>query len=585
MALDGIFLHDLSIELAKKIIGSRVDRINQTQKTELIFSLRTRDDRFKLLVSASSNSPRLNITDEKIENPPKPPMFCMLMRKHLQGAVIEEINQVGLDRILMINFIAVSELGEHVMKTLVVEIMAQYSNIILLNGDGKIIDSIKRVDETKSSVRQILPGLKYELPPRPDKINLENSTAENAADKICISQRPLSKAILDTLEGVSPLVAREIQSRCVPDDISASELNVREKEKLLFELDILKNNIKKGKSASLMILDENGKPKDFSYMFITMYASVYRMKAYVDMSSLLDDFYSERERISRTKAKAEDLFRTVDSLIEHYSRKLDYRLGDLEKCGEKDEKKKYAELINANLYALKKGTGVYKVEDWYDDGKIIEIPARPDKTPAENSRIYFKEYRKLKTAEMKLTELISSSKEDIEYLKTVKDELMRSETEAEIAEIRQELTDGGYIKQSQKNGKNQNYKKNTKKLPPLKFKSPSGFDVLVGRNNIQNDRLSLKMSEKSDYWFHVQKAPGSHVILSLNGNEPDEKDMEYAARVAVYFSSERESPSAEVDYTKVKNLKKPNGAKPGFVIYHEYSSVLEKPLKPDDYDE
>ena len=576
MALDGIFLHLLSEELKEVLIGSKVDKIHQTQKTELVFTLRTRSGAYRLLMSASGNAPRLHLTTQQIENPPKPPMLCMLLRKHLGGATLLDIQQEGLDRILKLVFSSVNELGDRVTRTLVIEIMAQYSNIILLDENDVIIDAVKRVDNTKSSVREVLPSLRYELPPGQNKLSIIDDTPEDILSAITTKNTKLNNAILSSMEGMSPVLCREIAFRTAGIDAVADELTENQKIKLAFELEILKNTVLNRTLSPNAVADTDGKLLDFSFVPITQYGTAAQYLSYESLSETLERFYFERERLARTKSKAEDLFKNINNLIERLSKKISNQMAELEECKDREEKKIFAELINANLYRLGKGSTVYELENYYDDYKTVAIPVKPELTPTENAQRYYKEYRKLRTAEEMLTKLIAEGREELVYLRTVLDELSRAETEREISEIRQELSDGGFVKQ-----KNQGKIKRSQPMPPLEFNAPDGFKVYVGRNNIQNDKLSLKTAMKSDLWFHIQKAPGSHVILSLDGREPTEKAMEYAAKVAAYYSSGREAGAVEVDYTEVRNLKKPVGAKPGFVIYHVYNSVLVKPEIPE----
>ncbi len=576
MALDGIFLHLLSEELREVLIGSKVDKIHQTQKVELVFTMRTRSGAYRLLMSASGNAPRLHLTTQQIENPPKPPMLCMLLRKHLGGATLVDIQQEGLDRILKLVFSSVNELGDRVTRTLVIEIMAQYSNIILLDENGVIIDAVKRVDNTKSSVREVLPGLPYELPPKQNKLSIIDDTPEDILTAITSKNTKLNNAILSSMEGMSPVLCREIAFRTAGIDAVADELTDNQKVKLAFEFEMLKNTVIHRTVSPNAVADADGKLLDFSFVPITQYGSAAQYISYESLSETLERFYFERERLARTKSKAEDLFKNINNLIERLAKKISNQMAELEECKDREEKKIFAELINANLYRLNKGSTVYELENYYDDYKTVKIPVKPELTPTENAQRYYKEYRKLRTAEEMLTKLISEGREELVYLRTVLDELSRAETEREISEIRQELSDGGFVKQ-----KNQGKIKRSQPMPPLEFDAPDGFKVYVGRNNIQNDKLSLKTAMKSDLWFHIQKAPGSHVILALEGREPTEKAMEFAAKVAAYYSSGREAGAVEVDYTEVRNLKKPVGAKPGFVIYHVYNSVLVKPEIPE----
>ena len=560
MALDGIFIHLLIRELNEKLSGARVEKLYQPGKTDLIFKLKNRGESYSLLVSASGSSPRICLTERPPENPDKPPMLCMLMRKHLLSAVLTEIRQEGTDRIIYLDFDATNELGDRVKRTLVLEIMAQYSNIILLDESRKIIDSVKRVDLLKSSVRQILPGLFYTLPPQQNKPSILTADISEIAKKIENSDGNMPSAILKNIEGVSPLTAREIAERA---DASG----------LIFVLTELSEMLKTGKTQPVILLDNDDKPFDFSFMAIKQYGDTAKNKVCNSLSAVLDDFYYEKERLIRTKTRAEDLFRLVNSLIERTSRKINSQLSELDIARDRETKRIYAELIQANLYKFGQnalGSKIIELEDYYNNCEMVKIPVREDLSAAANAQKYFKEYRKLQTAEKVLTERIQHEKDDLDYLHSVLDELTRSDTEKEFAAIREELSETGFAKR-------QISVKNTKKsvaLPPLEFTSPNNFKVFVGRNNIQNDKLTHKIAGKNDIWFHTQKIHGSHTILFTENREPEPIDMEFAAKLAVEHSSAKGSKLIPVDYTLVKNIKKPAGGKPGFVIYHVYKTII-----------
>ncbi len=577
MGIDGIFLHFMKNELSAFAIGAKVDKISLPTKYELLLTLRTRTESRKLFISVGGNSPRINFTDFSPENPMTPPMICMLLRKQLSGAVIRNIRQIGLDRILMIDFDASNEIGDRVQRTLVIEIMAQYSNCILLNEDGIIIDALKRIDSSKSSFRTILPQSRYALPPQQDKLCLLDCDAKTCAERVLsYNGKKLSSAILSGIAGISPLISKEIAYRVTLGDAEVSDITEIMKERLCHELDFVKNLMTDNKCSPCFITDENGSIIDFSYMPLTMYDNSAHTVFVENLSNVLDKCYFEREKLQRAKIKADDLFRTVDSLIERTSKKINVQTQELSACADLETKRIYAELINANLYSLQKGYDFYEVQNYYDDYKTIKIPVLPHLTPSANSQRYYKEYRKAQTAKRMLTELISKAGEDLNYLSTVRDELSRAVTEAELSEIRTELSSAGFLK-SKTGTKN----KKNKPLPILEFDAPDGFKVYVGRNNLQNDFLSFKKASKNDIWFHVQKAPGSHVILSLEGREPTTKAMEFAAGVAAFYSSVRDRGMVEVDYTIVRNLKKPPASNPGFVIYHIYNTIYIKALNPE----
>ncbi len=573
MALDGIFLSKIKDELTEKAVGLRVDRVNQPTRDEIILNLRGKGCNYRLLFCVRADSPRVHFSSHPIDNPPVPPMFCMLMRKHLTGALIKAVRQQEMDRILFVDFDATNEIGDRVELTLCIEIMGKYSNLILISGD-KVVDAIKRVDITTSSVRQILPGIEYKLPPSQGKINIEAESTESIAERI-LSQRDklLSSAVISSLQGVSPVVSREIAYRVSFDDAHVSELTKEQAELLKSELQFIKANLHSS-DRFYMLTEENGKPKDLSHYEIRQYEGSLKVKIYDSPSELLDDFYYERDRINRINHRGHELIKLINNLIERTARKLAVQSEELKKCKEKESLRLYGELILANLYRLKKGTDFYEVENYYEDGKLIRIPCNPALSPTENQKKYYKDYRKAQTAEKMLEKLIEDGKNEIIYLESVLDELSRADTDSEISLVRQELAQGGYIKNIK--GKKQ---KPPKELPPLEFRSRDGFRILVGRNNVQNEKLSLKTAMKSDMWFHTQKIPGSHVVILGEGRDISDEAIEDAAVIAAYYSKARESSLVPVDYTRVKALKKPNGGKTGMVIYHEYYTIIVNPDK------
>ncbi len=574
MALDGIFLHFLIEELEKTVVGSRVEKLHQTAKDELVLYLRSRSGAYKLLLSANANSPRLNLTGHAPENPKKPTMLCMLFRKHLQGAVITGLEQTGLDRCVKMIFDGTNEIGDRVRLFIYLEIMAKHSNIILTDGEGRIIDSVKRVDALQSSVRQVLPGLEYVLPPQQDKIDIRTEDIEDICNKILLNKnKKVSAAILSVVQGTSPLLCRELSHRCCSGDPGVEELNDLEKTGLKKSLEFLKNTLVNASIRPVMLKCEDGKPYEFCFIDVTQYGSLYSKKNYDSLSLLLDDFYYEKDRLDRTRQRAADLIRTLNSATVRIAKKLSARQAEFERCGDKEALRINAELINANLHRLEKGSYYYDLENYYDNNNILRIKADPALSPKENAQKYYKEYKKAKTAEQLLVELIDAGEQELQYLETVSDALSRTDTQLEISEIREELAQQGFIKSRSKNGE----AKKNKPLPPLRYISSDGFTIYVGRNNVQNDKLSLKTARGGDLWLHTQKIPGSHVIISAENREIPDSTIEQAAVIAAYHSRARQSALVPVDYTPAKNLKKPNGAKPGKVIYHIYNTVIVNP--------
>ena len=551
MALDGIFLHHLKNEIEAFAIDSRVDKIHQPSRDEIVITLRSRVGSRKLLLSCNADTARIHFTDYPPENPAKPPMFCLLLRKRLTGAWITSLYQDNLERILKINFSGTDELGDKTSYTLVVEIMGKYSNIIFIDKNNKIIDSMKRIDESKSHIREVLPGVTYVSPPPQDKLNIFTDDLNEIKDKIYSDTRGIYKGAMETLKGVSPIVCRELENGLTVDELKASAQN----------------------PAPCAVITDS--PKDYSFMNITQYGSVAQIRHFDTFSQLLDFFYYEKVRLMRIKARSSQLFKTLSTLQERAVRKALNRELELDACKDKETYKLYGDLIASNQYRLQKGSPYYDLENYYDNNNIVRIPADVTLTPSQNSQKYYKEYRKKQVAESKLIDFINEANAEAKYLDTVIDSLSRAQTDSEISEIKTELASQGYIKNSR------DKKKNTKALKPMRFKTRDGFTVYVGRNNLMNDKLTLKTAKNYDTWFHTQDTPGSHIICETSGKEITDTAIHDCAVIAAYFSKARESSNVAVDYTLVKNIKKPNGAKPGFVIYNTYNTEYATPTRQE----
>lgn len=585
MSLDGVFLRAIKYELKHCLVGAKVDKLYQPSAEELVLSLRTRaNGGKKLLLCTRANSPRVHLTEVQYENPPVPPMLCMLLRKRLGGATLIDVRQSGSDRILFIDFSATNEMGDKEKLTIVIEIMAQYSNVILIDENNKIIDALKRVDYTKSSVRLVLPGVNYELPPSQEKLDIfENEVATVVSAVKEKQSKMLSSALLSSVMGISPVVAREIALQTLGGDKTVAEMDVKDLARLVDVLRDIKSRYESGSEEFYLLKDEDDKPFDFSFMPIAQYGTSATCEAYATSGELLDEYYSRRDSMERMAHRTSDLRRLLINTKERIARKTDNQRIELSACADRETLRINAELINANLYKLEKGVEFYELENYYDDNKTVKVPVSPALSPAQNSQKYFKEYKKTYTAEKKLTEQLENGIEELAYIDTVIDALSRVETERDIAVIREELYDGGYIKQKQKekvrkNGKKVSPKK-TQALPPIEYTTTDGYRVFVGRNNIQNDKLSLKTAQKLDMWLHTKDFPGSHVIIENKGGEISDLAIEEAAIIAAVNSTAKDAAKVPVNYTLAKNLKKPTGAKPGKVIYHEYYTIY---ISPDE---
>ncbi|MDD5952395.1 MAG: NFACT RNA binding domain-containing protein [Oscillospiraceae bacterium] len=582
MALDGIFLRHLRQEIEETAQNAKVDKIYQPNREELVLSLRTRYETYKLLLSARANSARVHFTTESIENPKQPPMLCMLLRKRLTSAKLVKVRQNELERVLFLDFDVYNELGDLVRLTLVIEIMGRYSNVIFLDGNGVILDALKRVDEDMSSERLVLPGLPYRSPPPQHKLSLLETAPEQVLHIMeeSAKQRSLSNQLLDTLQGVSPVVCRELESRvCGAVPTTVPLLSAPQRQVLL---SLLKDLADKAKEVSgtpfLAVNVTTGKPLDFSFLPITQYGALGQCREEPSFSALLDDFYQERDRLERMKVKTQGLHRVLTTASERLSRKVNLQQGELRQCTQREQLKICGDLINANLYRLKKGDTLVSLCNFYEpEQPMVAVKLNPLLTPSQNAQKYYKEYRKAKTAEEKLQEQIAMAQEELQYLDTVQEELSRASTEQELSEIRQELLEQGYIRQTKQ-------KKQKGKIPaasaPMEFSSSDGFRILVGRNNRQNDRLTMKMANNNDLWLHVKDHPGSHTVIVSDHKAISETAILEAAQIAAYFSRCRESSQVPVDYTEVRHVSKPNGAKPGMVIYTHQKTVYVTPKQP-----
>ncbi len=572
MALDGIFLRHIKNEIETQALGSRVAQIYQPNRDELVFALRTFDGNKKLLLSARANSPRVNFCESTPENPAQPPMFCMLLRKRLGGGKLAAVRQMECDRVIFFDFECVNELGDTDMLTVVCEIMGMYSNIIIVNSDGVIIDSLKRVDLTMSSRRLVLPNIKYELPQPQDKLNILSYSPEETADRIINldSEMPLNKALIKAIQGVSPIVCRELEYR-ICEGVTNRLVGVLY-EKLIIELKKLKNITENCSGRPCIVYRDDGKPMDFCFMPIEQYAEFARIEYYDSISKLLDDFYGERDSQERMRVKSQGLTKLLSNTCERIARKISKQQAELSQCENRERLRICGDLLQANLYRIERGAPFADVENYYDEnGAILRIKLNPAISPAANAQKYYKDYQKAKNAELVLNEQIKKGKSELEYVESVLDTVNRAETEKDLAQIREELTEQGYLHRAK--GK----QRQLSQLPPLEFTSSDGFKILVGRNNRQNDKLTLKTASKNDMWLHTKDIHGSHTIIISDGREISDTAVCEAARLAAYHSKARNSSQVPVDYTLVRNVSKPSGAKPGMVIYVKNKTVFVTP--------
>ena len=572
MPFDAVFLTAVAGELRDSAVGAKVDKVYQPARDQVILQLRTRDANRKLLLSASSNTPRAQFTDEPFENPAQPPMFCMLLRKHLMGGRIAEIRQPPMERLLDIVMDCTDEMGEPVQKRLVIEIMGRNSNLILCGGDGRIIDCLRRVDFEMSEKRQVLPGLFYQYPPTQEKRN-PAATDRNTILALLRCESgdiQLDKWLQAHFAALPPVICRELShGYCGDTECRPAET---EYEALADYLADQFANLS-GPYTPTMLLRE-GSPKDYSYRALEQYGSLGENETFPSFSALLDRFYATRERSEQVRQKSQAIHKTLTNLRDRTARKLEIQRKELAATYDRERLRQLGDIVTANLHAITRGQPRLTAVDFYDpDMKEIDIPLSPTLSPQQNAAKFYKDYTKAKNAEKMLTGLIEKGEQEYSYFCSVLDALSRAEGEKDIADIRDELTDGGYLKRS--GGKKQMKQQPSK---PMVFQSDEGYTIYVGRNNRQNDQLTLKTAEKYDIWLHTQKIHGSHVIIDCTGKDkPGDLTVTQAAQLAAYYSQAREGHNVPVDMTAVRNVKKPAGGKPGMVIYDHYNTVYVTP--------
>ncbi len=574
MPLDAVCLNALVRELQPALVGARVDKIYQPVRDEVILALRGREGAAKLLLTANPAHPRMQLTEVFRDNPSTPPMFCMLLRKHLSGGRILSVTQPPMERVVDIEIEALDELGVRSSKHLILEAMGRRANLILTDSDGRIVDCLRRVDAEMSEQRQVLPGMFYHLPPTQEKQNPLEMTREelNAVVEAQPEDRKIVDVLLDHFAGLSPLICREM-AYALTGDVDGRLFELAAPDVLADYLWNWMESIRNGQFTPTLLLKEEH-PKDFTYAPIYQYGDAMALKQEQSFSGMLDHFYAQREAAERIRQRGSELIRSVTNLRNRVARKLENQRKELAEAEDRDLLRIRGELITANLYAMSKGMSVLECQNYYDpEGGTITIPLDPLMTPQQNASNYYKRYTKAKNAQKMLTEQIEKGETDLDYLDSVLTCIRCSEEERDLAEIRQELEDGGYLR-AKKTGKKGMKRARSK---PLEFRSTAGLRISVGRNNVQNDQLTCKMAFRSDLWLHTQGIHGSHVILWTEGAEPDAQSITEAAQLAAWFSQGKDGKNVPVDYTYVRYVKKPSGAKPGKVIYTTYSTAYVTP--------
>ncbi|MBR4989827.1 MAG: NFACT family protein [Oscillospiraceae bacterium] len=566
MAFDAYFLTAVLEEVRKKCIGARIDKIHQPSRDTLILQMHSREFRTKLLFAANPTAPRLHLTTASPENPAEPPMFCMLLRKHLMGAKLSDISQPPMERAATFTFDCTDEMGFPVQKKLVAELMGRTCNLYLLSPEGRIIDCLRRIGLDESAKRAALPGLNYQEPEAVAKENLADF--ENYVNFLTAPGADvLADRLMDTFGGLSPLVCREAALFAAGDtDARVDSLDVdNAAEKLhLFFYEHLNH------PHPYYYALPDGTPKQFAFCPIRQYGSCMEAESF---GALLDMYYTVRDRKDSMRQKSQAVRKTVQNLCTRLTRKLAIQEKELEATYDRERLRQLGDIVTANIHRIIKGQTTIQCEDFYDeDMTVIDIPISPILSPQQNAAKFYKDYARMKNAEKELTKQIELGETELHYLKSVLEELNRAQTDAELEEIKRELQDGGYLRAEA--GRK---KVKAAKLQPMRFESTDGYPIYVGRNNRQNDELTFKLARKDDIWCHASKVHGSHVIISCGGTQPPDDTITQAAQLAAYYSETTGGQNIPVDVTPVKQVKKiPNG-KPGMVIYHTYKTVIANP--------
>ena len=569
MAFDAFFLKAVLEELRPVVLGARVEKIHQPSRDTVIFHLRCETGRQKLLFAPNPAAPRLHLTTSNPENPDQPPMFCMLLRKHLSGARLSEIRQMDMERMAEFAFDCTDEMGYPVQKKLIVELMGKTCNLYLVDPEGRILDCLRRIALDESVKRAALPGFHYELPEEISKQNPEKLKKEDYVNLLTSAGADvLADRLMDNLGGLSPLVCREAVLFATGEtDTRAEGLDVEavaDKLQLFFA-----EHIAHPKPYYYPLPD--GTPKQFAFCPIYQYGKLEQAESF---SQLMDLYYIVKERKDAMRQKSQAVRKTVSNLVQRLTRKLAIQEKELTATYDRERLRQLGDIVTANLHKITKGQTVLQAEDFYDENMtVVDIPLSVTLSPQQNAAKYYKDYARMKTAEKELTKQIALGQEEREYLQSVLEELGRAETEAELEEIRQELQMGGYLRADSKKRMKQ------AKSRPMEFTSTDGYTILVGRNNRQNEELTFKWARRDDLWLHASKVHGSHVIIACGGTTPPDDTITQAAQLAAYYAETTGGQNIPVDVTNVKQVKKTPGAKPGMVIYHTYRTVIVNPYK------
>lgn len=570
MPLDAICLTAVAAELRRAVIGGKVDKIYQPTRDEVVLHMRTGQGNVRMLLSANPQHPRAHLTETPRENPDTPPMFCMLLRKYFLGGRILAVTQPSMERLLEFRFETLSELGDRVERRLVLECIGRKANLIMLDGEGRITDCLRRVEGDLSARRPLMPGMFYQAPAPTGKLDPTAMTLEDLR-RLVLEQAPegegQDKWLLDTFSGLSPLVARELEFQ-----------GAGSREGLSDRLERLLKAVKE-ECFQPIVLAKDEKPFDFTFMPVLQYGPSVELRRYDGFSQMLDDYYAQKEAQERVKQRGQDFIRSVTQARSRTAKKIANQEQDLRNAADRERMRQFGDIITSNFHRMERGQTALRAQNYYDpEGGEVDIPLDPLLTPQQNAAKYYKDYKKAQKAEEMLSIQLEKNRRELDYLDSVLQMISLSEGDRDLQEIRQELMDNGYLKQHRRKMTAKG-KQKIIRSKPMEFRSSAGLTILVGKNNRQNDRLTLKEADKRDIWLHTQKIHGSHVILKTDGGEPDERSLNEAAMLAAWFSQGRESGQVPVDYTPVRYVKKPAGAKPGFVIYNTYHTLYVTPAE------
>ena len=577
MAFDAGMVAAVAAELRTKLIGGRVDKISQPEKDEITLAARVADGSYaRVCISAGTNNPHINLTSKQKENPMTAPMFCMLLRKHLSGARVLSVTQCGFERVIDLAFEARDEMGFVVTRHIMAEIMGKYSNIIFCDGDYKILNAIKPVDFSTSQKRQVLPGMRYEMPPAQDKINPLDETEEGftAQAERANPDGAADRFLVNTYLGIAPVTAREIVfSVCGRTDVTMSAMPAH----LLWKsFSAVMDIIREARFTPVLLTDpETTKPVEYAFIPTAQYGAKVAAETLSSFGELIDRYFDERDHVDRVKQRAADIFKLLTNAEARLNKKIAQQEKELADCAEKETYKKFGDLVTANIWQLQRGMTEAELVDYEtEDLSTVKVALDHRLSPSQNAQKYYKRYNKAKNAETALTEQILLAQEELAYLETVFDALTHAEMEADLDEIRDELYHAGYASRMKAYAQ-----RKSKQTKPLEFRTTNGYRVLVGKNNHQNEYITHKLAGKNDMWFHIKNEPGSHVVMFCEDDWENVPEVDYteAATIAAVYSKAGEAKHATVDYTHVRNLKKPPNAKPGMVIYHKNWSAYVTP--------